>query len=277
MLSKLIKSALERQVDNRIARAMSLPKEFGDVKAIEHMAREIERLASDRGFTEQQRYELFYSINRTLLPKFVINDMGRYILDDAEFRSYFERFSGDNWKSYERRWNLRELLRLLDSVDGDLAECGVFEGGNAYQLCQFAQCHGRAVHLFDSFEGLSAPTGNDGEFWKKGDLTASEAVVKANLEGFDCYRTFRGWIPEAFPQVAERTYAFLHIDVDLEQPTFDSIAFFYPRMNRGGIILLDDHGYDTCPGARKAVLDFMKDKPEPVLDLSSGQGLIIKR
>jgi hypothetical protein len=42
------------------------------------------------------------------------------------------------------------------------------------------------------------------------------------------------------------------------------------------VILLDDHGYDTCPGARKAALDFMADKPEPVLDLSTGQGLIIK-
>jgi len=34
--------------------------------------------------------------------------------------------------------------------------------------------------------------------------------------------------------------------------------------------------YGTGPGAWKAALDFMAEKPEPVIDLSTGQGLIIK-
>lgn len=277
MPKNMIKAAISRRIEQRLDRAFSAPKEFGDVKAIEYLADAVAKFIDERKFDYAKTYEAFYSINRSIIPDFSINDMGRLLLKDEEFRSYFERFSRDNWKSFERRWNLREFLRQLVHVEGNLAECGVFEGGNAFQLCQFAQAHGREVHLFDSFEGLSAPEESDGDFWKKGDLTASEEVVRANLAEFNCYRTFRGWIPEAFPQAADHRYAFLHVDVDLEQPTFDSIAFFYPRMNKGGIILLDDHGYDTCPGARKAALDFMRDKPEPVLDLSTGQGLIIKQ
>jgi hypothetical protein len=168
------------------------------------------------------------------------------------------------------------MLRLLPPVAGDLAECGVFEGASAYQLCRFASEHGRKVHLFDSFRGVSAPKENDGVYWTEGGLSASEEKVRANLKEFDCFETFPGWIPAAFGNVADRRYAFVHIDVDLEQPTFDSIAFFYPRVSKGGVMLLDDHGYDTCPGARKAALNFMADKPEPVIDLSTGQGLIIK-
>jgi O-methyltransferase len=277
MLKKLAKSSILRGLANKFDTVFSTTKEFGDVKAIEVIADGVSRLSAERNFSDAQLYELFYAIGRKLQPDFFINDRGRYLLADKEFRSYFERFlSSDNWKNYERRWNMSQMLRLLPSIAGDLAECGVFEGAGAYQLCRFAREHGRKVHLFDSFQGLSAPKENDGMFWTEGDLSVPEEKVRANLKEFDCFQIFSGWIPDAFEKVADRRYAFVHIDVDLEQPTFDSIAFFYPRMSTGGIMLLDDHGYDTCPGARKAALDFMADKPEPVIDLSTGQGLIIK-
>jgi O-methyltransferase len=277
MLKRIAKSSIVRSLAGKFGAVLSTTKEFGDVKAIEIIADSVLSLSSERNFSDAQRYELFYSIGRKLQPDFPINDRGRYLFADQGFRSTFEKFLGSgNWKNFERRWNLGQMLRLLRSTVGDLAECGVFEGASAYQLCQFARAHGRKVHLFDSFQGLSAPRENDGTYWTEGGLSASEEKVRANLKEFDCFETFPGWIPEAFPKVADRTYAFLHIDVDLEQPTFDSLAFFYPRISAGGVILLDDHGYDTCPGARKAALDFMADKPEPVLDLSTGQGLIIK-
>ena len=277
MLKRVAKSYILGSLARKFEAVFSTTKEFADVKAIEMIADNVLRFSSERNFSDTQQYELFYTIGRKLQPNFPINDRGRYLLADKDFRDYFERFlvSG-NWKNFERRWNLSQMLRLLPSIAGDLAECGVFEGASAYQLCQFATEHGREVHLFNSFQGVSAPRENDGTYWTEGALSASEEKVRANLKEFNCFETFRGWIPEAFAKVADRNYAFVHIDVDLEQPTFDSIAFFYPRMSTRGIMLLDDHGYDTCPGARKAVLDFMADKPEPVIDLSTGQGLIIK-
>jgi O-methyltransferase len=277
MLKKLAKSTILRALARKLDAALSTSREFGDVKAMEVIADGVLRLSTERGFSDAQRYELFYLIGRKLQPNFPINDRGRYLLADQGFRQDFERFLGSgNWKNYERRWNLNQLLRLVSPVPGNLAECGVFEGASARQLCRFASEHGRRVDLFDSFQGLSEPRQNDGSYWNAGGLSASEEKVRANLAEFDCFETFPGWIPAAFPKVAGRKYAFVHIDVDLEQPTFDSIAFFYPRMPAGGVMLLDDHGYDTCPGARKAALDFMADKPEQVIDLSTGQGLVIK-
>jgi O-methyltransferase len=278
MLKKLAKFTILGRLARRFDAAFSTTRQFGDAKAVEMIADQVLRLATERGFSDAQRYELLYLIGRKLQPDFPINDRGRYLLADREFRQEFEKFLGSgNWKNFERRWNLNQLLRLVASVPGNLAECGVFEGASARQLCRFASEHGRRVDLFDSFQGLSAPRQNDGTFWAAGGLSASEEKVRGNLGEFDCFETFPGWIPEAFPKVADRKYAFVHIDVDLEQPTFDSVAFFYPRMPAGGVILLDDHGYESCPGARKAALDFMADKPEAVLDLSTGQGLIIKR
>ena len=63
----------------------------------------------------------------------------------------------------------------------------------------------------------------------------------------------------------------------LIQPTLDSIEFFYSRMNEGGIIVCDDYGQESCPGANKALNDFMLDKPENIIHLTTGQGVVIKQ
>ena len=82
--------------------------------------------------------------------------------------------------------------------------------------------------------------------------------------------------PDRFNEVADRRFSFLHIDVDLYEPTRDSIAFFYPRMNVGGVIICDDYGFATCPGATKAIDEYLRDKPEKMMTLSDGGGFLIK-
>ena len=50
-------------------------------------------------------------------------------------------------------------------------------------------------------------------------------------------------IPTRFDEVADRSFCFVHVDVDLFEPTRESIAFFYPRMVPGGVMLFDDYGF----------------------------------
>lgn len=47
-------------------------------------------------------------------------------------------------------------------------------------------------------------------------------------------------------------------------------------MSPSGIILIDDYGVLACPGVRKAVDDFFKDKPEMAIPNLNGQCIIIK-
>ena len=58
--------------------------------------------------------------------------------------------------------------------------------------------------------------------------------------------------------------------------TLDSIEYFYPRLNDGGIILCDDYGSALCPGATQAIDEFLSDKPEKVLYMPCGNGFMIK-
>ncbi len=59
-------------------------------------------------------------------------------------------------------------------------------------------------------------------------------------------------------------------------PTADALAFFYERLVDRGILVCDDYGFETCPGARRAIDEFFADKSEPVLHLPTGQGVVIR-
>ena len=86
----------------------------------------------------------------------------------------------------------------------------------------------------------------------------------------------KGWIPEAFEGVEQERFAFVRIHVDLHDPTTDSIAFFYPRMNARGIIVCDYYGFTTCPGATKAIDEFLEGKAERMIALPFRGGFLIK-
>ena len=76
-------------------------------------------------------------------------------------------------------------------------------------------------------------------------------TVQTNLKQFGFIRYYKGWIPDRLDEVKERTFSFVHIDVDLYQPTFDSFKFFYPRLLKNGIMVFDDYGCMRFPGAKK--------------------------
>ncbi len=95
------------------------------------------------------------------------------------------------------------------------------------------------------------------------------------MREFPFARLYKGWIPERFEEVADIRFCFLHIDVDIYQPTRDALRFFYERMNPGGLILFDDYGYTTAPGERLAVDEFFADKPEEPILLPTGQAFVL--
>lgn len=234
-----------------------------------------------KAFIQRDEYARFWMAERLTLsiyPTYKFTDWGRIFLRDEAFIQYYKRFEGDyRYRSYDRKYMLNELLKLAVLVEGDTAECGVFEGASSYLICRRIAGTGKQHHAFDSFEGLSTPEAVDGTHWTSGDLAVAEQKARQNLQEFDFVQYYKGWIPERFPDVADRKFCLLHIDVDLYQPTLDTLAFFYERMTPGGIILCDDYGFLTCPGAQAAMDEFFSARPEPLLSLPTGQGMVVKQ
>ena len=232
------------------------------------------RFAASNGL----RFAAIRILARVIYPELRLrwNNLDWY--NDETFNNYLQLFGETHGINSGRRWMAYQLLRATKDVPGDTAECGIFQGATSYMICAFAE-HARLTrthHAFDSFEGLSEPRDLDGRHWRKHDLSVDLASVQQRLARFSGVRYYKGWIPERFPDLDALSFSFVHIDVDIYEPTRDSIAFFYPRLSEGGILVCDDYGFAVCPGATKAIDDYLRDKPEKMIALSDGGGFLIK-
>jgi hypothetical protein len=231
------------------------------------------------------KLELTYRIARRLAqlggfgvqyPRFV------YLDELAALNTEWQRDTGSTDKLYEAHYVLYSLARSVANLPGDTVECGVRRGRGSYAICWASP--DKLHHAFDSWEGLSAPQAADiptaphTNGWKAGDLATPMEIAQVNLTRFSSIRLYKGWIPERFHEVANRRFCLVHIDVDLYEPTLESLQFFYPRLVPGGVLIYDDYGATISPGSKLAFDKFIADKPErSVVHLPTGQGLIVKR
>ncbi len=242
----------------------------------ERWKKNIPRLARNAGLAA--RFRILQWAGRVLVPSYRFKWPQLDWWRDPEFTRYLERFGEDRLLNADRKWIVYQLLRLTADIPGDTAECGVYKGATSYLVCcanKFSRAGTKTHHLFDSFAGLSEPTATDGSHWSKGDLHCGIDEVRRALAQFNDTKFYSGWIPDRFPDVADAKFSFVHIDVDLLDPTRESLQFFYPRMQPGGIIVCDDYGITTCPGATQAIDQFLADKPEKMLALPDGGGFLI--
>jgi hypothetical protein len=220
--------------------------------------------------------EILERVSRVLTPgyRFSWNQLDWWLNED--FNQYLAKFGEQRGFNSNRRWMLYQLGGLTIDVPGDTAECGAYAGAGSYLMCLLNRGSSKVHHVFDSFAGLSQPGPADGSHWREGDLAVGQNTVEDALREFARVRYHKGWIPERFPSVSEAKFSFVHVDVDLERPTRDSIEFFYPRLSEGAILLCDDYGFTTCPGATKTIDEFLSDKPEKMLRLDGGGGFFMK-
>lgn len=151
-----------------------------------------------------------------------------------------------------------------------MAECGCFRGLSSHLMLNRLKraepaFDGRGYHVFDSFEGLSEPgaedavPGDDADaeglrmMCRKGRFAALLETVRKALADFPGVEYHPGWIPRSFAGLAERDYRFVHLDLDLYDPTLAALEYFYPRLARGGLVVCDDYNW---PGERKAIVGF---------------------
>lgn len=185
-----------------------------------------------------------------------------------------------------RRFMLIELAKSVAGLKGSTAECGVARGTGSALICETlkATYADHEFHFaFDSFAGVSEPTEvdktADGKCnWYQGKLSHNFSSVKQRLSVFPFCQVVKGWIPNCFDGlIDDQSFRFVHIDVDLYEPTRASLEAIYPRLVPGGVIVFDDHGFRNCPGARKAAEEFFGDKPDSIVELTTSQAFVIKR
>lgn len=113
--------------------------------------------------------------------------------------------------------------------------------------------------------------------FRAGDLgTTSVEDVRRLLSPFPFVELHVGFVPDTFQGLAVDRIAWAHVDLDIYQSVLDAIDFIYPRLSPGGYLMFDDYAFPSCAGARRAVDEAFRDRPEVPLCLPTGQALVVK-
>ena len=207
----------------------------------------------------------------------------------GEFRTLFARFSrynrmnnaGDTVRLWSFILNIKQVL--ADGVEGDFAELGVWRGNTAAVLAHFASQARRTVHLFDTFAGFDPKdmkgVDTDAKLIADFDNTSLAMVREVIGPGWSACRIAAGYFPHSVrPDHEASRYAVVSVDCDLYEPMKAGLEFFYPRMPRGGLLLLHDYSSLHWAGARRAIDEFCAATGElPILIADKSGSAFIRR
>jgi O-methyltransferase len=186
------------------------------------------------------------------------------------------------WRAHVACWCATQALKL----DGDFVECGVGKGLLSKTIVTYVQFEkqNRKFFLVDTFEGLAAEHMSESER-KRQFVTQTSGMFKNNYDRVSStFRPFsnvtliKGTVPEVLPQVPSEKVAYLSIDMNNAKPEIAAARFFWPKLVKGGMVLLDDFVYGLeFHEQTQAFLKFSKEVNHEILVLPTGQGLLIKQ
>jgi predicted O-methyltransferase YrrM len=168
-------------------------------------------------------------------------------------------------------YQLYAAASAVRKIPGDAAEVGVFRGASA-KLIGLA-LPDKPLHLFDTFDGLPRPEAADGDL-RLGEFRCGLDEVRHYFGSEPNLHFHVGIFPGSAAPAQDRTFAFVHLDMDLFEGTFAALDWFYPKMLPGGIIIT--HDYVVLPGPTKAFNEFFSGKPEPIIELTGSQCMAVK-
>jgi len=203
---------------------------------------------------------------------------------DPEFRAAFDANSGepeDNakfWRLHTYCWAGRSAL----AVPGDFVELGVYKGfysGVLVDYLRFGEC-GRELFLVDSFAGLdedwSDPQERD-HINPYYDWDGTFEAVKQRFAAHANVHVIKGVVPEILESGMPEQIAFLHLDLNAAKAERAAIEKLGPRVADGGIVLMDDFGRIEHRTLCETLDSWWREQGHTVLELPTGQGLVIKR
>lgn len=185
---------------------------------------------------------------------------------------------------------LQMLCRIIDyvnekKVEGDFVECGVWKGGNIGVFSLFGGGElKRDVYAYDTYAGMSAPCEQDGKYandrfkalalsdassnWCDASLEEVKRCMAEMLDGQPSKVTVHyivGMVEKTLKKEDQlpNQISVLRLDTDFYESTKVELEILYPRLVKGGVLILDDYGH--WKGARRAFDEYFKDKDLPLI------------
>lgn len=206
-------------------------------------------------------------------------------------RIFVEAFKSSNPDANEAgwAWRLHTLVwaaKTVLSVPGDFVECGVFRGFMSQVVCKVLKFETvpRQFWLYDTFAGLAESRSSVEErdalnaYYEK---SRQEGYVYdevlAKFSAYPNVKVMRGIVPDVFASGCPRRIAYLHIDMNAIAAEIAALDALFAKVTPGGIVVLDDYGRNNYADMHRAERAWFRARGYPVLELPSGQGLVVKR
>ena len=225
-----------------------------------------------------------------------IDKAAGFFEEEAFSRSYQTIRGSHIYDSYDPphtiAWRLHTLVWAARSAiahKGDLVECGVFKGDMSWVVATILgdKIADRTFYLYDSFEGFSptlssaADFPDDPAFLKMADnVYRDPAIYETVIKKFanmPHVKIIRGFVPDTFKIAIPERIAFLHIDLNSPAAEIAALEHLFDRVVSGGYIVFDDYGWKQFSKQREAENRFMADRGHFIMELPTGQGLVIKQ
>lgn len=248
----------------------------------------------------QQNHELLkvgFKVTRYDFDNDCLRVWGKTVdfLEDPRFQKAYEKgmFSGHRisgeygvdlhieWRIHVLCWAASRAVRLK----GDFVECGVNTGIFSLAVCDytdFATFPDKKLFLFDTYEGIPREQITEAEKQHKRQEFNRFAYedcfeqAKQNFAHVPNAQLIKGRVPESLEAVEIGPVAYLSIDMNIVEPEIAALEFFWDKLVPGALVVLDDYGWRDHIEQKRAIDAFAMKRGTSVLNLPTGQGLMIK-
>lgn len=207
-----------------------------------------------------------YSLQRT--------GHGFWDSDEEFLRLYKECVRTNPEKKAHRMYVLYQFAKLARTFDGDVAEVGVYKGDSAKLLAEVFKDTSKKVLLFDTFEGLP------GEVSKlRPEATFRDTSLQDVQEYLSAYprvEFHKGYFPDSASSLTGQ-FSLVHLDADLWETMEAGLEFFYPKMVKGGAVVMDDYRSKYWPKVTETIDTFAQKVHNYPLHLAGGKAVLIKK
>jgi O-methyltransferase len=186
----------------------------------------------------------------------VFGELAHKVIQDGRASLYYDRL----FTIYQilSNWAVR---KGAETETLNMVEVGVYKGGTSYFIALLAERLGLPIShfCFDTFRGhavedINVTLETSHRPLMFGDTSLES--VRQYLFQFNNVNIYQGRIQDTAHILRDTSLHFVHLDMDIYEPTVFALHFFAERMVAGGVILLDDYGFVTCPGVEAAVREF---------------------
>jgi Predicted nucleoside-diphosphate sugar epimerases len=169
-------------------------------------------------------------------------------------------------------------IAYQEQMPGAVAEAGVFRGEFAKEINYYFS--DRSLYLFDTFDGFNQ---DDIKYEQEASLVTanymknlSEKTVLDKMSDKERVTICKGYFPEtAIALNLDIPFCFVNLDMDLYKPTYEGLAYFYPRMCTGGCILIHDYFSGAYPNVKRAIKDYEQQEKILLAKLPIGDDISI--